>query len=90
VGSQFLSDLNIYLPTLGTINSSRYQSDHQLDLRIDRKWKLANWDLDFYLDVTNVYAHAKLIGYTYNFDYSEREAITEVPILPALGVRGSF
>ncbi len=90
VGSQFLSDLNIYLPELGSINSSRYETDHQIDIRIDRKFKFATWNLDLYLDVTNVYAHAKLIGYTYNFDYSQREPITEVPILPALGVRGSF
>jgi hypothetical protein len=90
VGSQFLSDLNIYLPMLGTINSTRYESDHQFDIRIDRKFKFDSWDLELYLDVTNVYAHAKNIGYSYNFDYTEREAITEVPILPALGVRGSF
>ncbi len=90
VGSQFLSDLNIYLPTLGTINSSRFENDHQVDIRIDRKWKFDTWDLDLYLDITNVYANAKLIGYSYNFDYSQREAISEVPFLPALGVRGSF
>jgi outer membrane receptor protein involved in Fe transport len=90
VGSQFLSDLNIYLPTLGAINSARSASDHQIDIRVDRKWKFDTWDLDLYLDITNVYANAKLIGYSYNFDYSEREEISEVPFLPALGVRGSF
>lgn len=90
IGSRFLSDLNIYLPVLGEINSSRHDNDHQIDIRVDRKWKFPAWELELYLDVTNVYAHAKLIGYSYNFNYSQREAITEVPFLPALGVRGTF
>ena len=90
VGSQYLSDLNIYLPVLGEINSDRFSDDHQLDLRVDRRWTFEGWKLEAYLDITNVYAHAKLINYSYNFDYSERSAITEVPILPALGLRGTY
>ena len=33
---------------------------------------------------------SRTLGYRYNFDYSEREAIEELPIVPALGIRGSF
>ncbi len=90
VGARYLSDVNIYLPELGEINSDRFANDHQLDLRIDRKWEFEKWKLELYLDVTNVYAHARLLGYSHNFDYSERFPITEVPILPALGFRGTY
>ncbi len=90
VGSLYLSDLNKYIPILGEINSGRLDAAHQMDLRIDRKWKFSDWTLSAYLDVTNVYAHPKVLGLRYNFDYSEAEAIEELPLVPALGVRGSF
>lgn len=89
-GTRFLSDLNIHLPVLGKINSGRYETPHQLDLRVDRKWDMGSWKLEVYLDITNVYAHPRVIAYRYNFDYSEREAVTELPFVPALGARGSF
>ena len=48
------------------------------------------WKLSAYVDVTNVYAHARVLGYSYNYDYSERTPIEDLPIVPAIGVRGSF
>lgn len=90
VGSMFQADYGIYLPLLGPINSARLESGHQLDVRIDRKFRFRTWSLSAYLDVTNVYYHPRTLGYRYNFDYSEKEALKELPILPALGVRGTF
>lgn len=89
-GAVLQSDANIYLPTLGEINSDRLDPAHQLDVRIDRAWEFDSWKLSVYLDVTNVYANPRTLGFSYNFDYSEREAIKELPVFPALGVRGSF
>ena len=85
-----MADVNIYLPVLGEINSDRLDAAHQLDLRIDRKWKFDTWSLDVYLDVTNVYANPRTLGFNYNFDFSERDAIEELPLVPAIGVRGAF
>jgi len=90
LGSIYESDLNIYIPLLGELNSERIESSHQLDLRVDRRFQLPHVELSAFLDVTNVYAHPKVLGFRYNFDYSEREAIRELPILPAIGVRGTF
>lgn len=90
VGSIYQSDLNIYVPVLGELNSERLPTAHQLDVRIDREFRFDNWDLSVYLDITNVYAHPKVLAYQYNFDFSERGEITDLPIVPALGVRGSF
>ncbi|MCG8419551.1 MAG: TonB-dependent receptor [Proteobacteria bacterium] len=90
VSSIFLSDTAIHIPVYGVVNSERFASAHQLDLRIDRKWTFKTWSLSAYLDVTNVYANPRTLGYQYNFDYSERKAIEELPVVPALGVRGSF
>jgi hypothetical protein len=85
-----MSDLNAFLPVYGQVNSERIEDAHSMDVRVDRKWKFDSWELSAYLDVTNVYAHARVLGYSYNYDYSERQAFEELPFVPALGVRGSF
>jgi len=90
VGSIYISDVNAFIPVYGEVNSDRIESVHQLDLRVDREWRFQTWKLSAYLDVTNVYAHARVLGYSYNYDYSERSAIKDLPILPAIGVRGTF
>jgi TonB dependent receptor/TonB-dependent Receptor Plug Domain len=90
IGSVYLADANAYIAQYGPVNSDRIAAYHALDLRIDRKWKWKSWGLSAYLDVTNVYAHARVLGYSYNFNFSKREPITELPFLPALGVRGTF
>ena len=88
--SVYLADANAYIAQYGPVNSSRIETFHAADLRVDRKWTWKSWQLSAYLDVTNVYAHARVLGYSYNFDFSKREPITELPFLPALGVRGTF
>ncbi|MBK9072968.1 MAG: hypothetical protein IPL79_18505 [Myxococcales bacterium] len=70
--------------------SIRKESAHQLDIRVDRHWKFKTWKLSAFLDVTNVYAHPRVLGYSYNFDYTKRQNITDLPIIPAFGVRGAF
>ncbi len=90
VGSIYVADRNVYRPEYGAVNSERLEAAHQLDLRVDRSWQLDGWRVSAYVDVTNVYAHAQTLSYSYNFDYSQRKADTTPPILPALGVRGEF
>ncbi len=88
--SVYLADLNIYVPEYGQVNSTRFDPAHQLDLRIDRHWQFQSFRLSAYLDVTNVYANPRTLGYNYNYDFSERQAIEELPLVPAIGLRGSF
>ena len=89
-GSIYLSDFGVHVPINGVPNSERFPSAHQLDIRIDKKWDFANWDLSVFLDITNIYANAPILAFDYNFDFSEREEVQGLPILPAIGVRGSF
>jgi hypothetical protein len=90
VGADYLSDANVFVPIYGGLNSERQDAAHQLDIRIDRKLHTKHVDLQWFLDVQNVYAHAQVLGYNYNFDYTKRTATTSLPILPAAGVRGTF
>ncbi len=90
IGSIYLADVNAFVPVYGPHNSSRIEDGHALDVRVDRKWTWPSWSLSAYLDVTNVYANARVLGYNYNYDFTERAATTELPFLPALGIRGAF
>jgi len=43
------------IPDYNNLNSKRLPSYHQLDLRIDKKYSLKKTDLNFYIDLQNVY-----------------------------------
>jgi outer membrane receptor protein involved in Fe transport len=88
--SVYDSDLDLYLPQNGSVNSERLRAHHQLDLRIDRFWRLRGWTLSAFLDVNNAYLNAKVEQYQYNYDYSVREEIKGLPIVPQIGIRGEI
>lgn len=90
VGAIYVADADRYEPMHGAYNSERYSLAHQLDLRVDRWFELGEWRLSMFLDLTNVYAHAAVIGHEHNFDYTESQLITDIPFLPAIGVRGTL
>ncbi|MBX3156316.1 MAG: TonB-dependent receptor [Deltaproteobacteria bacterium] len=88
IGAVFDSDRNIYVPLYADPNSERAPQHHQLDLRIDRMWKLGRVELTGFIDVQNVYANQSIVTYFYSYDYSERAAFKSLPIIPSLGLRG--
>jgi hypothetical protein len=89
-GAVYQADVDLYRPQYGAPSSRRVEVQHQLDLRVDRTWSFARWKLAAYLDVSNVYVNAAAIEYQYNFDYTRRTAITSLPIIPSLGLRGEL
>lgn len=90
VGAVYQADRDSYLPMFGETNSRRVDTQHQLDLRVDRVWDFGSWKLSGYLDISNVYLNAAAIDTSYNFDYTEQTKITTLPILPSLGLRGEM
>jgi hypothetical protein len=80
-----------YLPTPALLpNGSRLPPFHQLDLRVDRTWKLGAVRLTAYLDVENVYSYQAPIDLAYSFDYTKSEFARGLPILPSIGLRGEL
>jgi hypothetical protein len=90
VGSIYDTDRDIYIPTRGDFYSKRFEDFIQLDLRIDRKFVYKLWLLSAYLDLQNVTNNKNGQGISYNFDYSESEPATGIPIFPIIGLRGEF
>jgi len=90
LGGIYDSDADAYIRIAGPARSERLEAFHQLDIRVDKIINFDSWDLNFYLDIQNVYNHGNPEGLNYNFDYSESQTITGLPIIPSLGVRGAF
>ena len=83
-------DRNRFEGTYGEANSIRFQPFHQLDLRLEKSWLFQSWTLSAYVDVQNVY-NASNVEATFN-DYRFREIyeVPGIPVLPVIGVKGSF
>jgi TonB family protein len=61
---------------------------HQLDVRIDRDYKLGPIEGSVFIDVINVYYARNSEGWNYAYDYSTRVRQPGLPILPTIGIRG--
>lgn len=90
VGAVYNSDTDTYAPTYGPTNSARQRDFHQLDLRVDKKWVFDTWMLALYIEIQNVYLSENQEGVSYNYDYTESQATTGIPILPTFGIRADF
>ena len=90
-GSLFHAPSGVYtpIPFAGAF-SERLPLFHQLDIRIDKSWKFPRWKLSAYLDVQNVYNHGNTEGLQYNFNFTTRQYVSGLPILPSIGLRGDF
>jgi hypothetical protein len=74
-------------PVYGALNSERLPAYHRLDLRAD--WRYSD-RTNVYFELINAYARKNLSGYSYNADYSHRDPVTQLPLLPSLGVEIKF
>lgn len=82
--------LDQYRPVYGEQNSERESTFHQLDLRVEKQWKISDLTLAAYLELLNAYNAQNQDGTRYSYDYSRNEALTGLPILPNLGFRGEL
>jgi hypothetical protein len=89
-GAIYDANRDYYSPVYGATNSARDPLFHQLDVRVEKTWKLHAWQLAAYLDVQNVYDHRSQEGLQYSYDYTRSAPVAGLPILPSLGVRGEL
>jgi TonB family protein len=83
-------DRNRFYGTFGLENSIRFKPFHQLDLRLERSWLFQRWTLSAYVDVQNVYNASNVEATFYDYRYRELFEVPGIPILPVVGVKGSF
>ncbi len=74
-------------PLYAAINSDRLPAYHRLDLRADQK---VSDRLSIYYELINAYAHKNISGYSYNADYSKRKVVSELGLMPNVGLEYKF
>ncbi len=89
-GAIYDANRDYYSPVYGATNSARDPLFHQLNVRVEKTWKLHAWQVAAYLDVQNVYNHRSQEGLQYSYDYTRSAPVAGLPILPSLGVRGEL
>ncbi len=80
---------DVFVPIYGP-KTERLGTFHQLDVRVDKTWTFDVWKLNLYLDIQNFYNHGNQEGWRYSYDYRQRDAVTGLPIVPVLGLRGEW
>ncbi len=71
-------------------NCERLPAFHQLDIRFDKKFVFDRWLLGVYLDLQNAYNRGNPEGIQYNFDATQSQPLTGLPIIPSFGIRAEF
>ncbi len=90
VGSTYDADNEVYFPQRGALYSERLKDFFQADLRIDKKL-IEDKDIwTFYLDIQNILNTKNPESIQYSYDYSQKNNVSGLPLLPALGVKGEF
>jgi TonB family protein len=87
--STFDADTNSYR-AIGQAGGAREPTFHQLDLRVDRGFVFDLWTLGLYLDVQNVYNASNQELSFYDYRFRTQQVVPGLPILPTLGVKGTF
>jgi hypothetical protein len=90
VASTYDATNDVYRPRLGRSMSERNPAFARLDARVQKTWTFSKWSLAVYLDVQNVLNAENREGFTYSYDYRNREGTRGLPILPILGIRGEL
>ncbi|HEY5926981.1 MAG TPA: hypothetical protein VIV11_35080, partial [Kofleriaceae bacterium] len=87
-GAVYNSDTDTYEPLYVPPGSARAPFHHQIDLRVDYRFRLGRFDFDAFLDLHNAYRNRDPIAYRFSYDYTERTAIRALPLFPFAGLRG--
>ncbi len=89
-GDIYASDSNRFFGTFGAVRSARSKDFHQLDIRLDHNWAFDRWTLNTFIDVQNVYYRENTEATFFDYRFRQEFAVSGIPILPVIGMKGSF
>ncbi len=90
LGSTYDADTGEYVPVRGPLRSIRTPLFTQLDVRAEKVWLFKTWSLGLYLDIINVTNAENVEATQYDYRFRESAPVTSFPILPTLGLRGTW
>jgi TonB family protein len=89
-GGIFSAAAGEYSCISGTAFSSRAPFFSQIDMRVDKRWNFDKWRFSVYLDVQNVTNRSNPEDRSYNYNFTQFNYQSSLPIIPSLGARGEF
>ena len=90
IGATYDADAGAYVPVRGPEDSVRLPNFEQLDARVEKDWLYQTWAIGVYLDCLNVTNAKNVEAIQYDYRYRASAPISSLPILPTLGVRGTW
>jgi len=69
---------------------ARLGAFHELDVRLDRAFRIGAATVTVYADVTNVYNYQAPTGTSSNYNFTQQGVVNGLPILPSIGLRGEL
>ncbi len=89
LSAAFDSDANSFVPNY-MAEGERLPLFHQLDARVDYRFRALGAEMTFYCDVLNTYFARGTEGWNYQFDYRARQPLQGLPILPVVGLKATW
>ena len=86
----FDADSGNFVPTRGEVGDAREPLFLQIDGQVQYTWTWDWWKLALYLDVQNLTNHTNEEFHVYDYRYRAEGSIQGIPILPTLGLKGTF
>jgi TonB family protein len=90
IGATYDADSGTYVPIRGAARSIRTPLFLQLDTRVEHDWLYERWSLGVYLDIINVTNRQNVEAVQYDYRFRNSSPVTSFPILPTLGVKGTW
>lgn len=90
LGATFDADCGCYTPVRGDTRSVRLPTFYQLDVRAEHDWIFTRWTLGAYLDIINVLNRQNTEAIQYDYRFRHSFPVQSFPILPTIGVRGTW
>lgn len=70
--------------------SERFDSQHALDIRVDRRWYFSGWSLITYIDIQNIYNRKNTNSIQWDPIEKTSEKSSSIGILPSIGISVEF
>ncbi len=86
----YLVKPGVYRAISGAEDSVRFPDYQQLDLSTSYQAVYPTWSWRVYLEIWNATNQQNILTYGYNADYTQRQAIYQLPLLPFLGLEVEF
>ncbi len=80
----------IVMPLQGYPDSERFPFYNRLDFTASKTFNFSYSSLKVYISVINLLDYSNVVGYFYNSNYTQKETIYSLPIIPYFGIEYDF